>query len=223
MFSATRAAAVGPSKPASCCRCFPTGVRACRARGRRAMQVSPAARRAGAARRRLEALHRVVRARRDRRARRSSPRDSAATHKPGLGNTGILEQALASGAVDVYPEYTGTIVRELLKREGQSIARRAEPMARAARPEGRGAARLQQHLCAGDDARARAASSASRASPICSAPAAQRLTLGLSHEFLERADGWPALASAYALPPATPAGLDHGLAYDAIARRAAST
>ena len=41
-----------------------------------------------------------------------------AEHKQGLGNTGILEQALASGAVDVYPEYTGTIVRELLKREG---------------------------------------------------------------------------------------------------------
>src|ERR1700712_1181895 len=40
----------------------------------------------------------------------------AAEHKQGLGNTGILEQALASGAVDVYPEYTGTIVRELLKR-----------------------------------------------------------------------------------------------------------
>src|ERR1700710_534054 len=42
----------------------------------------------------------------------------AAEHKQGLGNTGILEQALASGVVDVYPEYTGTIVRELLKREG---------------------------------------------------------------------------------------------------------
>ncbi len=41
-----------------------------------------------------------------------------AVHKQGLGNTGILEQALASGAVDIYPEYTGTIVRELLKREG---------------------------------------------------------------------------------------------------------
>ncbi|HEY9238943.1 MAG TPA: glycine betaine ABC transporter substrate-binding protein, partial [Burkholderiaceae bacterium] len=39
-----------------------------------------------------------------------------AEHRQGLGNTGILEQALASGAVDVYPEYTGTIVRELLKR-----------------------------------------------------------------------------------------------------------
>jgi len=41
-----------------------------------------------------------------------------ALHKQGLGNTGILEQALASGAVYIYPEYTGTIVRELLKREG---------------------------------------------------------------------------------------------------------
>jgi osmoprotectant transport system permease protein len=39
-----------------------------------------------------------------------------AEHKQGLGNTGILEQALAGGSVDVYPEYTGTIVRELLKR-----------------------------------------------------------------------------------------------------------
>ena len=56
-----------------------------------------------------------------------------ALHKPGLGNTGILEQALASGAVDLYPEYTGTIVRELLKRDGNPVARRAEPLARAAR------------------------------------------------------------------------------------------
>ena len=41
-----------------------------------------------------------------------------AQHQQGLGNTGILEQALSSGAVDVCPEYTGTIVREILKREG---------------------------------------------------------------------------------------------------------
>src|SRR5512142_1247703 len=37
-----------------------------------------------------------------------------ATHSPGLGNTAILVQALARGAIDVYPEYTGTIVREIL-------------------------------------------------------------------------------------------------------------
>ena len=41
-----------------------------------------------------------------------------AVHKQGLGNTGILERALAGGSIDIYPEYTGTIVRELLKRDG---------------------------------------------------------------------------------------------------------
>src|SRR5581483_2883928 len=41
--------------------------------------------------------------------------------------------------------------------------------------------------------------------------------LGLSQEFLGRADGWPGLKTAYALPQATPRGLDHGLAYEAIA------
>ncbi len=41
-----------------------------------------------------------------------------AVHRQGLGNTAIVEQALMRGEVQVYPEYTGTIVRELLKREG---------------------------------------------------------------------------------------------------------
>ncbi len=45
------------------------------------------------------------------------------------------------------------------------------------------------------------------------------LKLGLSNEFLARADGWPALKAAYGLALATPSGLDHGLAYDALADR----
>jgi len=43
------------------------------------------------------------------------------------------------------------------------------------------------------------------------------LKLGLSQEFIGRADGWPGLKAAYRLPFATPAGLDHGLAYEALA------
>ncbi len=42
------------------------------------------------------------------------------------------------------------------------------------------------------------------------------LKLGLSQEFIARADGWPALKAAYGLAQ-TPMGLDHGLAYEAIA------
>ena len=43
-----------------------------------------------------------------------------------------------------------------------------------------------------------------------------RLRLGLSQEFLGREDGWPGLKAAYRLP-FTPTGLDHGLAYEALA------
>src|SRR5262249_44809617 len=42
------------------------------------------------------------------------------------------------------------------------------------------------------------------------------LRVGLSHEFLGRRDGWPGLKAAYGLPQ-SPRGLDHGLAYEALA------
>src|SRR6476620_10610981 len=44
-----------------------------------------------------------------------------AQHKQGLGNTGILFEALKSGGVDVYPDYTGTIGRELLKSDASDL------------------------------------------------------------------------------------------------------
>ena len=139
----------------------------------------------------------------------------AATHKPGLGNTGILEQALASGSVDLYPEYTGTIVRELLKREGNpsldELNRWLAPRGlRAAVPFGFN----NTYALAMTTAKARALGIA-RISDLLK-PAAGTLTLGLSHEFLERADGWPALQKAYGLRIGAPIGLDHGLAYDAL-------
>lgn len=45
-----------------------------------------------------------------------------AEHRQGLGNTAILAAALQRGQIDIYPEYTGTIVRELLKRESPADA-----------------------------------------------------------------------------------------------------
>ncbi len=43
------------------------------------------------------------------------------------------------------------------------------------------------------------------------------LKMGLTQEFIGRADGWPGLKQAYRLPFEAPQGLDHGLAYEAIA------
>ena len=142
-----------------------------------------------------------------------------AEHKQGLGNTGILEQALASGAVDVYPEYTGTIVGELLKRD---LAKDGNPTLE----------QLNQWLAArglkagvplgfnNTYALAMRESEAQRLgiktiSDLAKQPAGA-LKLGLSHEFQVRADGWPALQRAYGLALQPGAALDHGLAYDAI-------
>jgi osmoprotectant transport system permease protein len=141
-----------------------------------------------------------------------------AEHRQGLGNTGILEQALASGAVDVYPEYTGTIVRELLKRPqsngNPSLAELNQWLAprglKAAVPLGFN----NTYALAMLESRA-AALGITRISDLAG-PQAQALRLGLSHEFMERGDGWLALAAAYKLALTVAPGLDHGLAYDAI-------
>ena len=139
-----------------------------------------------------------------------------ATHRQGLGNTGILEQALASGAVDLYPEYTGTIVRELLKRDGNPGL---DELNRWLAPRG-----LKAAVPLGFNNTYALAMTASRARALGIArisdlfqPRHAGLALGFSHEFLERADGWPALGQAYGASAARPIGLDHGLAYDAVA------
>jgi osmoprotectant transport system permease protein len=138
----------------------------------------------------------------------------AAEHKQGLGNTGVLEQALASGSVDLYPEYTGTIVRELLKRDGNpTLAELNEWLAprglKVAVPLGFNNTYALAML------EATAERLGVRSISDLAKPAAGSLRYGLSHEFLARADGWPALRAAYALA-AAPIALDHGLAYDAV-------
>ena len=141
-----------------------------------------------------------------------------ATHKPGLGNTGILEQALRSGAIDIYPEYTGTIAREILKRpDNPSLAELNMLLAprnlKVAIPLG---FNNTYALALREDEAARRG--ITRLSDLADAAKSKGLRLGLSHEFLARADGWSALRAAYAFLFASPTGLDHGLAYEAIAK-----
>ncbi len=135
-------------------------------------------------------------------------------HRPGLGNTGIVFAALKAGSIDVYPEYTGTIAREILKVEGNPSV---EDLSAALAPQGLGVSvRLgfnNTYALAMRDDRAQALGIRTL-SDLARHP---RLKLGLSQEFIGRADGWPGLKAAYRMPYATPSGLDHGLAYEAIA------
>ena len=147
----------------------------------------------------------------------------AAEHRQGLGNTAILAQALASGEVDVYPEYTGTILRELLKRDAAgpppSLAQLNEWLAPLGLRAGVPLGFNNSYALALREADARRLGLSTLSDLAALAPAqARALRLGLSHEFLVRADGWPALRRTYGLPLADPPALDHGLAYEALAR-----
>ena len=133
-------------------------------------------------------------------------------HRQGLGNTAIVLAALRAGNIDVYPEYMGTIDLEILKHKTPAtlaaIRRELAPLglgvavplgfnntyALAIRGEAKGIVTL---------------------SDLARHP---ELRFGLSHEFIGRADGWPGLARRYGLPQ-RPNGLDHGLAYEALAQR----
>jgi len=136
-----------------------------------------------------------------------------AEHRPGLGNTGIVYAALKAGSIDLYPEYSGTIAREILKLDG---AFTLDDLNRRLAAEGLGVAvRLgfnNAYALAMREAEA-ARLGVRTLSELARHP---DLKLGLSQEFMARADGWPALSSAYALRQA-PTGLDHGLAYEAVA------
>ena len=146
--------------------------------------------------------------------RRAVEGKAAAEHRPGLGNTGIVFAALKSGSIDLYPEYTGTIAREVLKVEGSPSL---EDLHAALGPQGLGVAvRLgfnNSYALAMREERALSLGIRTL-SDLAKHPG---LKLGLSQEFIGRADGWPGLKAAYRLPYATPSGLDHGLAYEAIA------
>ncbi len=137
-----------------------------------------------------------------------------AVHRQGLGNTGIVFAALKSGSIDLYPEYTGTIAKEILKLEGVAGT---EELNRALAPMGFGVAVPfgfnNSYALAMRDERAQQLGIRSLSDLAKRAD----LKLGLSQEFIGRADGWPGLKSAYGMPFATPSGLDHGLAYEAIA------
>lgn len=136
-----------------------------------------------------------------------------AEHRPGMGGTAILFQALRAGAIDVYPEYTGTIAREILKLSRPAdLAQLNERLHRlgleAGVPLG-----FDNTYAIGMRRSEAERLGIRRISDLARHPG---LRFGFAPEFLGRRDGWPGLKAAYGLPQ-TPRGLDHGLAYEALA------
>ena len=139
---------------------------------------------------------------------------TAVEHRRELGGTRLVWDALVSGQIDAYPEYTGTIANEIFaaKRihdDSKIRAALAEHGIEMTGPLG-----FSDNYALGmrqDQAQRLGIRSISdlRRHP--------ELRLGFSNEFLDRADGWPALREAYQLPQKNVTGLVHDLAYRALA------
>lgn len=134
-------------------------------------------------------------------------------HRRAMGGSAILWKALQEGAIDAYPEYTGTLRRELLRDAPADEA----GLAAALRAQGIGMGPplgFEDSYALGVS---EAVAARLRLRTLSDLRAQPQLRYGLSNEFMSRGDGWPGLAAAYGLAPASLKAMDHALAYRALA------
>jgi len=136
-----------------------------------------------------------------------------AKHNRDLGGTRIVFNALRSGQIDIYAEYTGTITQEIL-RDLQLNSLNDIRQALAERgisttdPLG-----FNNSYAIGMLEQRAEALNINTISDLRDHP---DLALAFSNEFIDRGDGWNALKRHYNLPHDDVRGIDHDLAYRAL-------
>lgn len=135
-----------------------------------------------------------------------------AEHRAELGGSRFLWEALVRGDIDAYPEYTGTLLQEILASTSVTRAALQDTLAQfgvgMTEPLG-----FNNTYALGMRA---APADSLDIETIGDLRAHPDLRLGFSNEFMERGDGWPSLRAAYDLPQDA-RGIDHDLAYRGLA------
>src|SRR5690554_5239536 len=127
-----------------------------------------------------------------------------------LGGTRILWNALLSGEIDIYPDYTGTIIEEML---GGGKYKTITELNQKLEEYG-----LQSTQSLGFNntyalGMIKAKANKLGLQSISDLRAHPQLKYGFSNEFINRADGWACIQQNYRLAPTSVTGLDHDLAY----------
>ena len=137
-----------------------------------------------------------------------------AEHRQGMGGTIILWEALRGGQIDAYPEYAGTIATEILKSDSTLSL---DQIRNSLEKVGVG---MTAPLGFNNTYALVMRRSEAQRLGIRTISDLQRypeLKFGLTHEFLERQDGWRPLRQRYGLPQQNIIGIDHALGYSALA------
>ena len=131
------------------------------------------------------------------------------SRRDDLGGTPALWLALTQGDIDVYPEYTGTITRQILKADPPNLAAAlAEHGICISKPLG-----FRNNYALGMRKDTAVSKGIRSISDLRRHP---DLQLGFIHEFLDRPDGWPGVKRHYGLPQANVQGMNHTLAYRSL-------
>ncbi|MEA3412958.1 MAG: glycine betaine ABC transporter substrate-binding protein [Pseudomonadota bacterium] len=131
-------------------------------------------------------------------------------HRRALGGSRVVWKALLAGHIDAYPEYTGTLLTEILPEEsihddtglGAALAVRGIGMT--------GPIGFNNTYAIGMN---RERADALGVRTITDLSAHPDLRFGFSNEFMDREDGWPGLRTHYRLPQTRVRGMEHDLAY----------
>jgi len=134
-------------------------------------------------------------------------------HKQGMGGTIILWEALISGGIDVYPEYTGTISEEILKSKERMGFKQLQD---ALQSKGIGITGELGFNNTYALVMPRAKASSLSIDSISDLREHPDLRVGVTHEFLNRKDGWKPLALRYLLPSFKVQAIDHTMGYLAL-------
>lgn len=131
----------------------------------------------------------------------------------GLGGTLICFEALLAGEIDVYVEYSGTLERTILK-----LGQRTSILELNERLLSRGLSLLSPLGFNNTYAIVvrREVAEEFSLERISQLTGYRDLRVVVSHEFLEREDGWPGMRRVYGFDW-IPEGIEHGLAYQAMA------
>jgi osmoprotectant transport system permease protein len=133
-------------------------------------------------------------------------------HRQELGGTRILWNALLSGDIDMYVDYTGTISEEILKQPVKDHTDLETKLRRygvgVLPPLG-----FNNTYALGIKPDFSDKLQIKKISDLKLHP---ELKFGFSPEFRQRADGWPGLKTRYGLPQTEVHGLDHDIAYRAL-------
>lgn len=136
-----------------------------------------------------------------------------AEHIQGLGGSRVLWDALRSGHIDIYAEYTGTLSEELLK---NSQLRNLKDFETELLKLGIGISRPLGFNNTYAFGLKKKLAEKMQLKTMSDLRKNLELKFGFSNEFLARNDGWKAIQARYQLPHKNITGLDHDLAYEGL-------